>query len=128
MLALAAGGGADFSGRSLPGKQEELVGGYLRAGAELRFPVGRVTFRAGAGGRAGLLFQTISPTGTPAAKDETKSALAFGPEAVLGARLALGPTWFVDLAATGDVSFVREEGSVEGIAGGTGALSLGARF
>jgi hypothetical protein len=128
-LAVTLGGGAEFTGRSLTGKDEDLVGGYGRAGVELRLPVSALTFRAGAGGRAGLVVQTISPTGpVRTTAEETKSAFAFGPEVVLGVRIAISRTWFADLATTGSLSFLREEDTMRGVVGGTGALALGARF
>ncbi len=124
-FALLAGGGAELTGRSLPGKEEELASGYLRAGAELRIPVGRFTFRGGAGGRGGIVFQTISPT---TGATQKKSASAFGPEVAIGARADVTSTWFIDLAGTGGVSFLREQSKVEGITGATASLSLGAHF
>ncbi|MBX3260142.1 MAG: caspase family protein [Labilithrix sp.] len=130
-LALTVGGGAELTGRSLADKDESLVGGYGRAGVELRLPAGAFTFRAGAGGRAGLVVQTVAPTGAAAASgaaSETKSAFAFGPEVVVAGRLALSRAWFADLSATGGVSFLREEGALTGISGAVGALALGARF
>ncbi|MBX3211668.1 MAG: caspase family protein [Labilithrix sp.] len=130
-LALTVGGGAELTGRSLSDKDESLVGGYARAGLELRLPIGPLTLRAGAGGRAGLVVQTITATGAAAisgAASETKNAFAFGPEVVVAGRLPLSRAWFADLSATGGVSFLREEGALTGIAGAGGALALGARF
>lgn len=131
-FALSVGGGAEFTGRSLLEKDETLAGGYGRAAFELRLPVGSsVTFRAGAGGRAGLVVQTIAPTGAAATRgdgEDRKSAFTFGPELVVGGRLALTQVWFADLAATGGASFLREEAALRGVPFGTGALALGARF
>jgi hypothetical protein len=132
-LAISIGGGADFTGRSLADKDERLVGGYGRASIEYRLPLGALTLRGGGGGRAGLVAQTIEPTaGTndPAAKSGSKSAFTFGPEVFLAARVALDPrrTWFVDVGATGNVLFLREEASLVGVAGLMGGGSLGARF
>ena len=130
-VALTIGGGAELTGRSLTEKEESLVGGYGRAGLEVRLPAGAFTFRAGAGGRAGLVVQTISPTGTAVsqgATDESKTAFTFGPELVVGGRLALSRMWFVDLSATGGVAFLREEDVLKGVPGAAGALALGARF
>jgi hypothetical protein len=131
-FALTIGGGAELTGRSLSEKDETLTGGYGRAGAELRLPLGSsFVFRAGAGGRAGLVVQTIAPTGAAAARGagpETKSAFAFGPEIVLAGRLSLSRAWFADLSATGGLSFLREEDALRGLVGGTGALAVGARF
>jgi Caspase domain len=130
-LALTIGGAAELTGRSLSEKDETLAGGHGRAGLEIRVPVGALTLRAGGGGRAGVVFQTISPTGSAIARgdsEETKSAFVFGPEAVLGARLAVSRAWFADLSATGNLSFLREENSMKGIAGATGALAAGSRF
>lgn len=130
-VALTIGGGADFTERSLTEKDEALTGGYGRAGVELRLPAGAFTLRAGAGGRAGLVVQTIAPSGAAVArgaKEETKSAFAFGPEIVVGGRLALSRDWFADLSATGGVFFLREEDAIKGLPGATGALALGARL
>lgn len=128
-LALSIGGGADFTGRALEGKDERLVSGYGRATFEVRMPLGPVTLRGGAGGRAGVLAQTIT-TRDPVAgsTDANQTAFVFGPEAVLAARLAVGRSLFADLAGTGSVLFLREEGALRGITGATGALSLGALF
>lgn len=124
-VALALGGGIDFSSRSLANKDEELVGGYGRAAIELRLPLGALSLRGGAGGRAGVLVQTISNEFVP---NESQTAFVFGPEVLVAARVALGSMLFADLAGTGSILFLREEGSLRGITGGTGALSLGARF
>lgn len=130
-LALTLGGGAEFTGRSLAEKDETLAGGYGRAGLELRLPAGAFTFRAGAGARAGLVVQTLSPSTAAAARgsrEETKSAFVFGPEVFIAGRLALSRAWFADLSATGGVSFLREEDVLKGVPGATGALAIGARF
>lgn len=130
--AISVGGGADFTGRNLTGKDERLVGGYGRASLEYRIPLGALTLRGGGGGRAGVIAQTIEPTAgaNPNAKTERKSAFTFGPEIFLAARLALDPRhmWFVDVGAAANVLFLREEGSLVGVAGVTGSGSLGARF
>lgn len=132
-VALTLGGGADFTARSLSGKDEDLTGGYGRAGLDLRLPLSRVTLRAGAGGRAGVVFQTITPTANAApasalATEQSKSAFVFGPELVVGVRFDVASNWFVDLAGTGNVSFLREEDALKGVVGATAALALGARF
>ncbi|HVH47327.1 MAG TPA: caspase family protein [Labilithrix sp.] len=129
-VALTLGAGADFTSRALTDANESLTSGHGRAGLELRLPVGALTLRAGAGGRAGLMVQTVTPTGARAASstEENKNAFVLGPEVVLGARYSVSRTWFADLAATGAMVFLREEGSLTGIAGATGALALGARF
>jgi hypothetical protein len=129
-FALTIGGGAELTGRSLPDKDESLTTGYGRAGAELRLPLSIFTLRAGAGGRAGVVAQTITPNtaAIPGAKEETKTAFVFGPEVVLGARLNLSHAWFADLAATGNLSFLREEQALKGVAGASALLALGARF
>jgi len=130
-LALTIGGGAEFTGRSLTEKEETLSSGYGRAGIEVRLPAGTFTFRAGAGGRAGLVVQTITPSAGAAARGEraqTKSAFAFGPELVIGGRLALSRDWFADLSATGGLSFLREEDTIKGLPAATGALAVGAHF
>jgi len=140
-VALTIGGGTDFTSRALEDKDEKLTGGYGRAGIEARIPLGTLTLRFGTGGRAGLLSQTITPkdgppppSGTIVAGNTTKpsaqtqTAFVFGPEVFIGARLHLGSTVFADLGGTGSILFLREEGSLRGITGGTGVLSLGARF
>ena len=130
-VALTLGGGAELTGRSLAEKDETLAGGYGRAGLELRLPAGRFTFRAGAAGRAGVVVQTIRPTGSAigrGGREETQSAFAFGPELVVGGRLALWRDWFADVSATGGLSFLREEDAITGVSAATGALALGARF
>lgn len=131
-VAFSLGGGADFTGRSLAEKDERLVGGYGRASIEYRLPLGNLTLRGGGGGRAGLLAQTLAPTATalPDARTETKTAFTFGPEIFVSARIALDPrqAWFVDVGATGNVLFLREEASLVGVPGVMGSASLGARF
>ncbi len=138
-LALTVGGGADFTGRALSDKEERLTGGYGRASLEYRLPLGAFTLRAGGGGRAGLVSQTIEPiagsagsaaAGRPDVKGETKSAFTFGPEIFVAGRIALDPRrmWFLDAVATGSMLFLREETSLVGVAGLTGGASFGARF
>ena len=134
-LAIGIGGGADFTGRDLAEKDERLVGGYGRATIEYRLPIGAFTLRGGGGARAGLVAQNIQPTAAaksidPTAKSENKTAFDFGPEVFLAGRLALDPrrTWFVDVGATANVLFLREEASLVGVAGVLGSASLGARF
>lgn len=131
-VALTVGGGAEFTGRSLAEKEERLVGGYGRARLEYRLPLGNLTLRAGGGGRAGLISQTLEPTSSAVAgsSTETKSTLTFGPEIFLAARLALDPrrTFFLDLGATANVLFLREESTLVGVPGVMGSASLGARF
>lgn len=131
-VAISIGGGADFTGRSLAEKEERLVGGYGRASIEYRVPIGNLVLRMGGGGRAGLLSQTIDPTATARfdAKSETKSAFTFGPELFVSARVALDPrrAWFIDVGATANVLFLREEASLVGVPGVMGGASLGARF
>ncbi len=125
-LALTVGGGLELTGRTLPGKTEDLVGGHGRAALEVRIPLSSwLTLRGGAGGRAGIVAQTITPT---TGGVEKESAFAFGPEAVLGARIAFSPAWFADASASANVSFLREEATLKGVAGATGVAALGARF
>ena len=91
-----------------------------------------LTLRAGAGGRAGMLAQTIEYTGPNPQlvllQNESQTAFVFGPEALVAARIALGQSFFVDLGGTGSVMFLRESGSLRGITGAVAALTLGARF
>ncbi len=133
LVALTLGAGAELSDRSLAEKDEDLKAAHGRAAFELRIPIGsRFTFRAGAGGRAGVVFQTLTPTNAaasrPNATEQNKSAFVFGPEVTAGGRLALTRAWFADLGVTGAISFLREEDVLRGFVGATGALSLGARF
>lgn len=126
-LAVTVGGAAELSGRSLTERNEDLVAGYGRVGVELRGAVlSRLTLRAGAGARAGVVVQTL----TSSAGDEaqTERAFAAGPEAVLAARLDLARAWFADLAGTGALPFVREEGELKPLPGAAATLALGARF
>jgi len=131
-FALSLGGGADFTGRSLPGSDEQLTGGYGRASVEGRFPLGPFVLRAGGGGRAGVVAQSIEPraVGSFAPPSTSQTAFVFGPEIFLVARLGLGrgQTFFADLGATGSLLFLNEEDSLRGIAGVVGGASLGARF
>jgi hypothetical protein len=131
-VALTVGGGADFSGRSLEHKDEQLVSGFGRGGVELRLPLGALTLRGGAGARAGVLAQTIEYTGPNPQlvilPNESQTAFVFGPEALLAARVALGPAFFADLGGTGSVLFLREAGTLRGITGAVGSLTLGSRF
>ena len=71
-VAFIIGGGAELASRSLADKDESLVSGYGRGSIEARLPLGRFTLRGGAGGRAGVLAQSIegknaATTGVPAA-------------------------------------------------------------
>ncbi len=134
-VAIGIGGGADFTGRDLAEKDERLVGGYGRATVEVRLPLGAFTLRGGGGARAGVVAQTLEPTAAakavdPTAKTENKTAFDFGPEVFVAGRLALDPrrTWFLDVGATGNVLFLREEASLVGVAGVLGSASLGASF
>jgi hypothetical protein len=127
-FALSFGGGADFTGRSLADKDERLSGGYGRASFELRVPAGAFTFRGGAGGRAGLVSQSVEPTTSFGGTAETKTAFVFGPELFVAGRLGIDRSWFVDLGATASVLFLREESTLVGVPGVTGGAGLGARF
>jgi Caspase domain len=132
-LAITLGGGAEFTGRTLPDKDERLTSGYGRGTLEYRLPIGgRFTLRLGGGGRAGLVSQTIDPASNAPgnARSDTKSAFVFGPEVFVAGRIGLDPrrTFFLDLGATGNMLFLREEASLVGVAGLMGTASLGARF
>ncbi len=132
-VALSVGGGAEFTGRSLPESDEQLVSGYGRTAIEARIPVGQLLVRLGGGARAGVVSQTVDAkpgAKTPPASLGTQSAFVFGPEIFAIARVGLDrrQTFFVDLGATGNVMFLREEGSTRGIAAVLGGGSLGARF
>ena len=140
-VALSIGGGADFASRTLTDNDEKLVGGYGRASLEARIPVGQLVLRLGGGGRAGVVSQSIasrvpdvSPgnvggSSTPSVAGSS-TAFVFGPEVFVMARVGLDrrASIFVDLGATTNVLFLREEGSLTGIFGVLGGASLGARF
>ncbi|CAN5725809.1 hypothetical protein BH11MYX4_BH11MYX4_19030 [soil metagenome] len=131
-LAVTLGGGAELTGRTLTEKEERLTSGYGRGSIEYRLPLGAFTLRLGGGGRAGIVSQTLEPTSSasPTVKRETKSAFVFGPEVFVAGRIALDPrrTFFLDLAATGNMIFLREEASLTGIPALMASASLGARF
>ncbi|WP_394840431.1 caspase domain-containing protein [Pendulispora rubella] len=127
-LALALGGGVDFSGRTLDRTEERLVSGYGRASLELRARMNGVTLRFGGGARGGVVSQSVEPTqgSWPAAKHDRASFI--GPEAFVAGRIAVGAPWFVDLAATGRLLFFREESQMRAVLGLTAGMSLGVRF
>ena len=133
-VAITVGGGAEFTGRTLAQKDERLASGYGRGTLEYRLPIGAFTLRLGGGGRAGIVSQTIearsSGAAAPSATSESKTAFAFGPEVFVAGRIALDPrrAFFIDVGATGDVLFLREETSLVGVAGLMAGASLGARF
>lgn len=131
-LALTLGGGAEFTGRTLSEKEERLVSGYGRGNIEYRLPLGAFTLRLGGGGRAGVVSQSIEPTSSapPSTKSDTKSTLVFGPEVFVAGRVALDPrqTFFLDLAATANMLFLRQESALTGFAAVMGSASLGTRF
>jgi len=138
-VALSIGGGADFTNRALTDNDEKLVSGYGRASLEARVPVGQLVLRFGGGGRAGVVSQSIdarapavSPGNVGGATPATGSSTAFvfGPEVFVMARVGLDhrSNIYVDLGATTNVLFLREEGSLTGIFGVLGGASLGARF
>ncbi len=131
-LAVTLGGGAELTGRTLSEKEERLVSGYGRGNIEYRLPIGAFTLRLGGGGRAGVVSQSIDPTSNSpvATKSETKSTFVFGPEVFVAGRIALDPrqTFFLDVAATGNMLFLRQESALTGFAALMGAASLGARF
>jgi len=138
-FALSIGGGADFTGRTLPGSEEKLASGYGRAGFEARIPLGRLTLRLGGGGRAGVVAQSVEPraatqTGVlnapPVAASGDRSAFTFGPELFVVLRVPFDArqTFFADVGGTGNVLFLREEGALRGITGALLGANLGARF
>ncbi len=124
-LAILVGLGADFTDRSVSTKEESVVGTYGRAGLELRFPLGQtLTLRAGAGARAGVIWQSVSTS----AVTENKSAFAIGPELALGARFDLAPRWFIDVTATGALPLLREENVLRSVPTVSGSSLVGMRF
>jgi hypothetical protein len=131
-IAITAGGALELSGRTLASQEEKLVGGYGRAGIEVRLPLGALVVRAGPGLRAGVISQALAPiagTTVPGPVAEaSKAAFVFGPDLVVGARTWLAPSWFVDVAGTGSIAFLREEGSLRGVPALTGGASVGATF
>jgi hypothetical protein len=132
-VALSIGGGADFSGRTLPDTTEHLATAFGRASLEVRVPLGATMLRLGGGGRAGWLWQTLEPAGTvassaPHATKTTNGAFVLGPEAFVAFRVDLGPLLYGEIDARGAVSFLREEGSTHGIPSLVGGGALGARF
>lgn len=131
-VALTLGGGADFSGRSLEFQDEKLVSGFGRGGVELRLALGALMLRGGVGARGGVLSQKLQYTGPNPEivilRDGSQTAFVFGPELLVAARVALGPTFFADVGGTGSVIFLRESGRLRGITGAVASLTLGARF
>lgn len=127
-VAVGIGGGVDLSGRTLPDTTEHLVTGFGRAGIEARVPFSSaVGLRAGVGGRAGYLSQTLEPNATGAARS-SNGAFVAGPDAVLTLRVGLGPAVFADVGATGNVLFLKEAGKEKAVPGAAGDASLGAKF
>lgn len=125
-VAITAGAGMTFAERDVAAgstsNREDLTSGFGRLGVELRLPVGSLLLlRGGAGGRAGVISQAITD-------QPSKTAFAFGPEVVLGARLHVSRAVFADLSANGNLVFASEEHALRGVLGGTGALAIGARF
>ncbi len=123
--AFTAGVGADFAGQAVAATTERLRSGFARAGIELRTPLGPLTLRTGAGGRAGWLAQTLEPRVGAAT---TNGAFIAGPEIVVALRGHLGATAFADIGATGDVLFLRQDEKLRAVPGVRGGASLGARF
>lgn len=121
-VAITAGAGMGFADRSVARGTEDLTSGFGRAGVELRLPLGSLALlRGGAGGRAGVISQAIT-------NEPSRTAFAFGPEVVLGVRMAISRGLFADLSANGQVVFASEEHSLKGVLGGSGALAIGGRF
>lgn len=130
-VAVSVGGGATFAGRSLERTEERLVTGYGRAGLELRLPLGSALLRGGLGARAGWLVQTVSPRAGVAdapKAEESNGAFVVAPEVVIGVRQDLGRVVFAELAATGALVGLREDGSTRLVPTLLGGLALGARF
>jgi Caspase domain len=128
-VAIGIGAGADLASRTLPDTTESLVTGFGRATFELRLPLGNlVALRMGGGGRAGWLAQTIERHTTPPAAPAHNGAFVVGPEVFAAFRTSIGATLFADLAASGNVLFLNEEGKTRAVPGASGAGSLGAKF
>lgn len=125
-FAISVGAGMDFAERTVEGSDETLTSGFGRAGAEARFPIGRLTLRVLVGGRAGWLVQTLRPIG--GGEESSKGAFAVGPEGAVFVRTPLGKTLFADVGAATNVTFLREESDVVAIPALSGVAALGARF
>ncbi len=131
-VAVTLGGGLELSSREVTGASERLTSGYGRAGVEGRLPVGRITLRAGAGARAGVVAQSVAPTndGSRTVTAADNGAFAMGPDVLAAVRLAVDSsrTWFTELSATGSALFLKEEGETRGITGAVAGASIGSAF
>lgn len=121
-LAFRVGAGAEFAGRDVAGKREDLTSGYGWAGAELRYPLARFVLHGGLALRAGALSQRID------VPRESNLTFTLGPRLDLGLRTSFSGRWFTDLGAVSSVVFLREEGSLRGIPLLGGLLAIGAEL
>lgn len=134
--ALTAGAAAELTGDGQAVNPERVRGGYARVGVEPRLAVGPVLLRAGAGGRAGVLWQSLAlrdpRTGVVGSAASEHTAFAFGPEVYGGARVGTGDgvesRFFLDLGVSGNVLFLREESTLKGVPGGAATSAVGASF
>lgn len=130
-LALAVGGGADFTSRALETTTESLTTGFGCVGLEAHLPVGFAFLRAGLGARAGYLAQRVEPNefAPQPASTSQNGAFIMGPDAIVGATTPLGTSsLFAGVLGSGQLLFLREEGSMTSIPGATGSLIFGGKL
>jgi hypothetical protein len=141
-LAFTGGASLELSDVSAVQRDERMRAGFVRFGVEPRLRLGVFTVRAGLGGRAGVLWQTLAkkdlfaPLVPTAAQETTNAAFGFGPEVYAALRLgtrsgtneSLEAGYFVDIGGTGSALFFREESAMKTMLGGAVMSSLGAQF
>lgn len=138
-FALTLGAGVAASSPRGSANQEHVVGGTARIGAELRFPLARnVSFLAGAGAHAGVLWQTVVRADASIveldgyAAQRTERAFTAGPEVLAGLRLATDATGkralFGELTLGGRASLLQQDGVIHTVLGATLASGVGAMF
>jgi hypothetical protein len=126
--ALTLGAGVDVAGRVVAGQAEQLVGGYGRGGVEYRTSLGSVVLRAGAGGRAGVVLQSLDRANS--APTEHRRAFVWGPEIVVAGRVAIDrrKVFALDVGVSGNVLFLKEEVTLIGVPGASAHAALLATF
>jgi uncharacterized caspase-like protein len=137
-VALAIGGGLEMTTVSSDLDKEKTYTPYGRIAIEPRYTIGRITLRGAVGGRAGVIFQSITRSDSAVLErggypgSTSSSAFVYGPEARLGARIATaGETsraLFIDIEGGTSLSIFDEAGSTKVIPAVTAGLGLGARF
>jgi hypothetical protein len=128
-LAVAGAVTVEFAGTD-PTTQERLRSAFGKLALEPRLPLGRLTLRAGLGGRAGTVVQSLG-TSAPNTATTTNTAFAYGPEATLGVRMRTSRGEhgaFVDVAGAGSALFFQQSGATESMIGGAVLTTLGATF